>query len=364
MKKTLSLLMAVLLLLLTGFTSMAAAPEKPDTLDRSDLQSYGFTNYNNKDAYEAGTSHYSISFNYVKGKGYNASASFEAPPEKSIQEIEAQYINAQYPDATLWLWDYAEGLWIPIPLELDLQLDDLGNPVTIAFTANWKANTMVERVTKLDINTAIGNALISQKTTSDYDASACYLELAVGNWVEFNVLYPECSNRIQGIVPDPPFSEPQQAPKILSYSNLTDYEAGLKQYAISLHYLNDKGYNVSASFEAPAGLSKEDLEALYVNALYPDATLWLWDYGKELWIPVPLELSITLDEAEHPVSVAFTASWKENQQPDRVTGVELNLAIADALGSNLHTNGNDWSDSWLELAIGHYVEFNVLYPAK
>ena len=155
-----------------------------------------------------------------------------------------------------------------------------------------------------------------------------------------------------------------QSFQFISYNNKDAYEAGTSHYSISFYYVKGKGYNACTSFEAPAGLSKEDLEALYVNALYPDATLWLWDYGKELWIPVPLELSITLDEVEHPVSVAFTANWKENQQLDRVTGVELNLAIADALSSNLNTNGNDWSDSWLELAIGHYVEFNILYPAK
>lgn len=362
MKKVLALLMLSLLVLSTGFASNAANPETSKSLEKPDIQNINqFTNYNNNESYEAGNSNYSISFNYVKGKGYNASASFEMPPEMSVEEIEDLYINAQYPDATLWLWDYVKGLWIPIPLELNLQQDDLGNPVAIEFAANWKANTKVERVTELDINMAIGEALISQKNASGNDSSACYLELAVGNWIEFNFLYPENSNRIQGIIPTPPFAESPKT-KNSNYSNITTYEAGSSHYSISLIYKNDKGYNASASFEAPIGMSKEDIEVMYTNELFPDATLWLWDYGKHLWIPIPLELCVGLDNDGLPAIIEFSATWEENQQTDRVTNVELNLAISDALKSNLLTNGNDWSDCWLELAVGHWVEFNVLYP--
>lgn len=363
MKKILALLIMALLLLSTGFASNAAKPETPENHESRDILSYPFTNNNNSESYEDGHSNYSISFNYVKGKGYNASAAFEPSPEMSAEEIEALYINTQYPDATLWLWDYVKGLWIPIPLELSLQQDDLGNPVTVEFAANWKANTKVERVTKLDINTAIGEALISQKIASGNDTSACYLELAVGNWIEFNFLFPEASNRIQGIIPTPPFAAPPIT-KNSSYSNVTAYEAGSSQYSISLIYKNNKGYNASVAFEAPAGLSKEEIETVYINALYPDATLWLWDYGKHLWIPIPLELNNILETDGLPTLIEFSANWEDNQQIDHVTDIELNLAISDALTSNLNTNGNDWSDCWLELAVGHWVEFNVLYPIQ
>lgn len=352
MKKALILLTLILLLLTTCFVSLA---EKPDQ------QSLPYTNYSNKDTYENGLSNYSISFNYVKSKGYNASAVFEAPFGMTTEEIENIYVNPMYRDATLWLWDFTKALWIPIPLELKIQLDENELPSTIEFAANWQDNSHIDRVTLLDINTAIADALISNKVENGNDSSACWLELAVGNWVEFNSLSPSGSNRIQGELPSPPFVEPT-FDSFSNYSNIAAYADGLCHYSIAFNYIKDKGYSASASFEAPESVSAEELKSIFVNELYPDATLWLWDFEKGLWIPIPLELNILFDESDQPAVVEFTANWKVNQQDDRVTLVELNKAIENALQSNWKINGHDWSNCWLELAVGNWVEFNVLYP--
>lgn len=184
MKKLFSLFLVVVMLLTSGLVVFA---EKPDNLTKP------YTNYNNDVAYEAQKANYSVSINYVKNKGFNACVSFPAPDGTTLEDIENEYVHEIYPDATLWLHDPINRLWISIPLELNIILDEYDNPVTVEFIANWKDNA--------NINLVIGEVLASH----GYVHILSLLELAVGNYVEYNELYPVISKRTQGVIPEQPY---------------------------------------------------------------------------------------------------------------------------------------------------------------
>lgn len=351
MKKIVALMVLFLLIVSTNFLSVATNHVDQNTQ---------FSNYNNDLSYFEGISQYSIAFNYVKNKGYNVSASMEIHNGLTEDEVKSKYINDLYPDATLWLWNYESNLWIPIPLELRIIYDDLDKPHKIEFYATWSENMMSERVTHGDINSAIADALVSNNLLHQNNSASCWLELAVGKWVEYNDLFPVGSNRTQGEMPSPPFEELYSS--LSDYSNIEDYEIQKSKYLIEIQSIKNKGYNISASFKADLDSSVEEIEMLYANDLYPDATLWLWDFSVNLWIPIPLELDIILDEIGNPYIIEFNANWKDNLEIDRVTQLDINTAVQNALQSNFIQSGNNWSNCWLELAVGNWVEFNVLYP--
>lgn len=188
MKKIFLLFLVIIMLSTTVLVAFAEKPNKP---------AKPYTNYNNDDAFEVQEANYSVSINYVKKKGFNACVSFPAPEGMTIGEIEEEYVHEIYPDATLWLWNSFSGLWISIPLELNVVLDDYDNPVCIEFIATWKDNTV--------INSVIGEALSGLSYYNVEGQIDCWLELAVGQWVEFNVLYPVESNRTHNDILEPPF---------------------------------------------------------------------------------------------------------------------------------------------------------------